>query len=56
MGLRYRRPLGLERPAVVLTGIDDLSAEDENSLLYVGLSRARVYLVATAATLARLRA
>ena len=40
---------GLERPVIVLTGIDDLSPEDEKRLLYVGLSRARVYLVIAAA-------
>jgi len=51
-----RRFKGLERPVIVLTGIDDLEPEDEKSRLYVGLSRARVYLVvvATATTLERL--
>jgi superfamily I DNA/RNA helicase len=51
-----RRFKGLERPVIVLAGIDDLPPEDEKGLLYVGLSRARVYLVvvATAMTLERL--
>lgn len=51
-----RRFKGLERPIVVLTAIDDLPPEDENALLYVGLSRARVHLVviARASTVARL--
>lgn len=46
----------LECEVIVLTGIDDVPPEDEKSLLYVGLSRARVYLVvvATSATLARI--
>jgi superfamily I DNA/RNA helicase len=39
-----RRFKGLERPVVILAGIDDLPAEDEQALLYVGLSRARTYL------------
>jgi superfamily I DNA/RNA helicase len=43
-----RRFKGLERPVVVLTGIDDLSPEEETALLYVGLSRARVHLVVIA--------
>lgn len=45
-----RRFKGLERPVIVLTGIDDLPPEDEKSLLYVGPSRARVYLLAVATT------
>jgi superfamily I DNA/RNA helicase len=51
-----RKFKGLERPVVILTGIDDLQTEDEQALLYVGLSRARVHLVviATSATLDRL--
>ena len=51
-----RRFKGLERPVIVLAGIDHLPPEEEDALLYVGLSRARVYLavVATAATLERL--
>ena len=51
-----RRFKGLERPVVVLTAIDDLPADDETALLYVGLSRARVHLVviATDATMKRL--
>lgn len=51
-----RRFKGLERRVVVLAGIDDLPREDEQALLYVGLSRARTYLavVAGAAALARL--
>ena len=50
-----RRFKGLERPVIVLTGIDDLPAADETALLYCGLSRARVHLVivATEATLER---
>jgi len=52
-----RRFKGLERPVVVLTAIDELSADDETALLYVGLSRARVHLVviATGVTISRLR-
>lgn len=48
---------GLERPVIVLTGIDDLPAAEETALLYVGLSRARVHLVviATEVTMSRLR-
>jgi hypothetical protein len=51
-----RRFKGLERPVIVLTGIDHLPPDEENALLYVGLSRARVHLaiVAAAATLERL--
>ena len=51
-----RRFKGLERQVIVLTGIDDLPPEDEKGLLYVGLSRARAYLVivATAATFERI--
>lgn len=51
-----RRFKGLERPVIVLTGIDRLPSDEENALLYVGLSRARVHLavVAAAATLDRL--
>jgi len=51
-----RRFKGLERPVVVLTGIDDLAADEETALLYVGLSRARVHLVviATDETMKRL--
>jgi len=51
-----RRFKGLERLVVVLTAIDDLSADDETALLYVGLSRARVHLVmiATDETMKRL--
>ena len=51
-----RRFMGLERLVVVLTAIDDLSADDETALLYVGLSRARVHLVmiATDETMKRL--
>jgi hypothetical protein len=50
-----RRFKGLERPVIVLTGIDDLPAADETALLYCGLSRARVHLVivATEATMER---
>ena len=50
-----RRFKGLERKVIILTGIDQLRPEDERALLYVGLSRARVYLVvvATRETLAR---
>ena len=50
-----RRFKGLERPVIVLTGIDDLPAAEETALLYVGLSRARVHLVivATEATMER---
>jgi len=50
-----RRFKGLERPVIVLTGIDDLPAAEEQALLYVGLSRARVHLVivATEATMER---
>ncbi len=52
-----RRFKGLERPVVVLAGIDQLPPDEENALLYVGLSRARVHLavVAAAATIDRLR-
>ncbi len=51
-----QRFTGLERPVIVLTGIDHLPPDDENALLYVGLSRARVHLaiVAAEATLERL--
>ena len=51
-----RRFKGLERPVVILAGIDHLPPDEENALLYVGLSRARVHLavVASAATLNRL--
>ncbi len=51
-----RRFKGLERPIVVLTAIDDLPPAEENALLYVGLSRARIHLivVAQASTLSRL--
>jgi hypothetical protein len=51
-----RRFKGLERPVIVLTGIDHLPPDEEDALLYVGLSRARVHLavVAAAATLERL--
>jgi superfamily I DNA/RNA helicase len=50
-----RRFKGLERPVIVLTGIDDLPASEETALLYVGLSRARAHLVivATETTMAR---
>ena len=50
-----RRFKGLERPVIVLTGIDDLPATEETALLYCGLSRARVHLVivATEATMER---
>ena len=50
-----RRFKGHERPVVVLTAIDDLTAEEEAALLYCGLSRARVHLVivATDATMER---
>jgi len=53
-----RRFKGLERPVIVLTGIDDLPAADEQALLYVGLSRARIHLVivATEATMERVAA
>jgi hypothetical protein len=44
---------GLEAPAVVLTDIDDLSTEDHESLLYVGLSRATDRLVILASASAR---
>jgi len=52
-----RRFKGLERLVVVLTAIDQLPADDETTLLYVGLSRARVHLVviATDETMSRLR-
>ena len=42
---------------VVLTAIDELPADDETTLLYVGLSRARVHLIviATDETMSRLR-
>ncbi len=43
-----RRFKGLERPVVVLTAIDDLHADEEQALLYVGLSRARVHLIIVA--------
>jgi superfamily I DNA/RNA helicase len=43
-----RRFKGLERPVIVLTGIDELPAAEEQALLYVGLSRARVHLVIVA--------
>jgi superfamily I DNA/RNA helicase len=51
-----RRFKGLERRVILLVGIDDLAPEDEQALLYVGLSRARTYLavVARQATLGRL--
>ena len=51
-----RRFKGLERPVVVLAGIDHLPPDEENALLYVGLSRARVHVVvmASAATIHRL--
>jgi hypothetical protein len=51
-----RRFKGLERRVVILAGIDSLAPDDESSLLYVGLSRARTYLavVASQATLERL--
>jgi len=51
-----RRFKGLERPVVVLAGIDRLPPDEENALLYVGLSRARVHLavVASAGTIERL--
>ena len=50
-----RRFKGLERRVVVLTGIDELEPDDENGMLYVALSRARVHLVviALASTIAR---
>jgi hypothetical protein len=50
-----RRFKGLERPVIVLTGIDDLPAGEEQALLYVGVSRARAHLVivATEATMGR---
>ena len=50
-----RRFKGLERPVIILTGIDDLPAAEETALLYCGLSRARVHLVivATEATMER---
>ena len=52
-----RRFNGLERQVVILTAIDELTADDETALLYVGLSRARVHLVviATEVTMSRLR-
>jgi len=52
-----RRFKGLERPVVILTAIDGLPPDEEDALLYVGLSRARVQLivVATRATMERLR-
>jgi len=52
-----RRFKGLERLVVVLTAIDELTADDETALLYVGLSRARVHLVviATEVTMSRLK-
>ncbi len=51
-----RRFKGLERPVVILTGIDHLAPDEENALLYVGLSRARLHLavVASAGTIDRL--
>jgi len=51
-----RRFKGLERLAVILSGLEDLAAEERDALLYVGLSRARAYLavVATRETLAGL--
>jgi hypothetical protein len=51
-----RRFKGLERPIVVLTAIDELPPDEEQALLYVGLSRARIYLivVATASKLTKL--
>jgi len=36
---------GLESPVVILTDIEDLSGEKAKSLLYVGMSRARVTLI-----------
>lgn len=53
-----RRFKGLERPVIILAGIDHLAPDEENALLYVGLSRARVHLtvVAGKAVLQRLRA
>ena len=52
-----RRFKGLERRVVVLTGIDELEPDDENGMLYVALSRARVHqvVIATASTIARCR-
>jgi len=41
-----RRFKGLERPVIVLAGIDQLPPDEENAVLYVDLSRARVHLVA----------
>jgi len=51
-----RRFKGLERLAVILTGLEDLAAEERDAMLYVGLSRPRAYLavVATRQTLAAL--
>ncbi|RMD67580.1 hypothetical protein D6833_00025 [Candidatus Parcubacteria bacterium] len=41
-----RRFKGLERPAIILCEVDEtLSSDDIEALLYVGTSRARVYLV-----------
>jgi len=53
-----RRFKGLERRAVVLAGIDRLPVEEEQALLYVGLSRARTYLavVGSEMVLQRIRA
>jgi ATP-dependent exoDNAse (exonuclease V) beta subunit len=46
---------GLERQAVILAELDDVA--DRRELLYVGVTRARVYLavVGTAATIAVVR-
>jgi len=43
-----RRFKGLERKVVILAGIDNLPADEERALLYVGLSRARAYLAVVA--------
>jgi superfamily I DNA/RNA helicase len=52
-----RRFKGLERRAIVLAGIDNLPTDEEQALLYVGLSRARTYLavVGSQAALQRVR-
>lgn len=36
---------GMESPAIILTGFDSIASDEEKSLLYVGMSRARSHLV-----------
>jgi hypothetical protein len=36
---------GMESPAIVLTGITEISSDEQRSLLYIGMSRARSHLV-----------